>query len=155
MASKRQSFVDWLKTCYFLLDGFYVYYNQAMDRTKKIKILHAEDDVLFAKVCMAELTAAGHEVVHALDGAHALELLKGEKPHVILLDLIMPKKTGFDVLKELQESEELKSIPVVVLSNLSQQSDQEFCGAYGISKYFVKGETSIRTVVEYISNLFV
>lgn len=120
----------------------------------KVKILHAEDDLLFAKVCMAELIDAGHEVVHAVDGAHAIELLATERPHVILLDLIMPRKTGFDVLAEIQSKDELKSIPVIVLSNLSQESDQEFCNKYGICKYFVKGETPIRTVVEYISNLF-
>lgn len=125
-----------------------------MSTITKIKILHAEDDLVFAKVCKAEFEDAGHEVVHAVDGVHALELLNQEKPHVILLDLIMPRKTGFDVLEEIQRSEEWKFIPIIVLSNLSQTSDQEFCNTYGAHTYFVKGRTSVREVVEYIESLF-
>jgi len=82
------------------------------------KILFVEDEPNLQKAIGEVLKQEGFEILAALDGEQGLNLAKKEKPDLILLDLILPKKDGFEVLKELKESEEMKDIPVIVLTNL-------------------------------------
>lgn len=120
---------------------------------KPLRILHADDDEFFAKLCRNELTEAGHIADHASNGVEALQKLHEQQPDVLILDLIMPHKTGFDVLEEIHASGKFPSLPIIVLSNLAQASDQEACRQYGICEYFIKGETSIKDIISFINKL--
>lgn len=77
-----------------------------------IKILYAEDDAMQAKTCIDYLKRAGYKVVHAADGEQALWLYRRETPDLILMDVIMPKMSGFEVAKKIREEDFSTPIPV-------------------------------------------
>ncbi len=116
----------------------------------KTKILVAEDDHFLQKVYLTKLTQEGFSVDVALDGEEALKKLRNAPPDLLLLDLIMPKVNGFDVLLEMKGDAQLKKIPVVVLSNLGQPEDIQKCRELGAKDYLVKANFSINAVVEKI-----
>ena len=88
-----------------------------------MNILLAEDDTFFQNFYSKKLSEQGITVTIAKDGEEALMALQTARPDLILLDLIMPKKDGFDVLTELGKNEQLKTIPVIVFSTLGQEGD--------------------------------
>lgn len=114
------------------------------------KIVLAEDDKFLSRAYKDGLEEAGFEVVIALDGESAIEKIKAEKPDLVLLDLIMPVKNGFEVLGEMVTDDRLKGIPVIILSNLSQESDVERGKALGAVDYLVKADYSLQAVVEKV-----
>lgn len=116
----------------------------------KTKILVAEDDSFLQKVYMTKLTQEGFLVEVASDGEEALKQLRNSPPDLLLLDLIMPRVNGFDVLQEMKDDNQLKKIPVVVLSNLGQPEDIQKCRELGAKDYLVKANFSINAVVEKI-----
>ena len=116
--------------------------------TNNKKILVTEDDKPLAKALELKLGHSGFDVTVAYDGDAAIELLKKEKFDLAILDLMLPKKNGFQVLEELQ-SQGIK-IPVIVLSNLSQQEDLKRVKDLGATNYFVKSNTPINDVVEQV-----
>ena len=93
----------------------------------KKKILIAEDDNFISLAYKNGITRAGFDVITALNGVEAIDKIKTEKPDLVLLDLMMPIKGGFDVLEELKITGIVKKIPIIVLSNLGQTSDIEKC----------------------------
>lgn len=115
-------------------------------------ILVAEDDKYYANIYKTKLTAEGFEVVVVRDGEQALKAAREKKPDLILLDLIMPIKDGFDTLKELKADNALKSIRVVVLSNLGQDEDIQKTKDLGANDYFVKTNMSITEMVEKVKS---
>ena len=115
-----------------------------------MKILIAEDDQFLTKIYRMTLEQEGFEVTLAKDGVQAMEFVKKDKPAVILLDIIMPKKDGFEVLKELKESAEFKDIPVLVLSNLGQESDIAKARKAGAVDYVIKGNVEVEDVIKKI-----
>ena len=88
-----------------------------------MQILLVEDDLFFQKFYAAKIKEAGIDVIVANDGDDALQKLETLRPQLILLDLIMPKKDGFEVLQALSQKGELKNIPVLVFSTLGQEAD--------------------------------
>jgi len=114
------------------------------------KILIVEDDEFLKRIYTLKLKKAGFEIVLASDGEEAVEKIKEEKPDLILLDLILPKKNGFEVLEEIKVIPELVDIPVIILSNLGQESDIKKGIELGAVDYLVKTEISIDTVVSKI-----
>jgi DNA-binding response OmpR family regulator len=117
------------------------------------KILIAEDGEFLMRVYEVKLSKEGFNIVKAVDGEVALSLAQSEKPDVILLDLMLPKKSGFEVLAELKASAELKGIPVIVLTNLGQDTDVKKAMDGGASDYLIKANFSIDAVVEKIKKL--
>jgi len=89
------------------------------------KILFIEDEPTLQKELHEVLKQEEYEIFGAFDGVEGLEIAKKEKPDLILLDLILPKKDGFEVLKELKEDDNTKDIPVIVLTNLEGTGDVE------------------------------
>jgi DNA-binding NarL/FixJ family response regulator len=83
-----------------------------------------------------------------------LEKVKSLKPDLILLDMILPGKSGFDILGELQTDAELKKIPVIVFSSLSQQSDIDEANKLGCSRYLPKDNYSPKQIVDEIKKIF-
>lgn len=107
-------------------------------KNQKIKILIAEDDSFLAQMYSEKLEAEGFQVVLATNGVEAIDKMKLEKPELILLDLLMPKKDGFEVLKEKMTDISIKNIPVIVLTNLSQNEDIKKCYDLGARDFMIK-----------------
>ena len=87
------------------------------------RILVAEDDPNSRKLLDFRLKSVGHEVIFAVDGGEALEMVTKEKPELVLLDVIMPVMNGFQVLRKLKSQEETKNIPVIMLTSKAQEKD--------------------------------
>lgn len=92
----------------------------------------------------------GHEVISALDGEIGLRLAKEKKPDLILLDLILPKIHGFDVLKKLKEDKETQGIPVIILTNLEGIGDVDKALELGATTYLVKAQYTLEEMVKKI-----
>ena len=113
-------------------------------------ILFIEDESALQKTFGEILKQEGYEMISALDGEIGLRLAKVKKPDLILLDLVLPKRHGFEVLKELKEDEETKKIPVIVLTNLEKIEDVDKALELGATTYLVKAQYSLAEVVEKI-----
>jgi DNA-binding response OmpR family regulator len=100
-----------------------------------MKIVLVEDDKFFHNFYAAKLKEKGFDVDVASDGEEGLALIKKTKPNIILLDLIMPKKDGFEVLEALSKDPELNKIPVLVFSTLGQEKDIERAKKLGATDY--------------------
>lgn len=111
------------------------------------KILLAEDDKFIARAYKDGLEDAGFEVDVADNGVVTMEKLKQEKPDILLLDLIMPEKDGFEVLKEIKQDESLEEVPVLVISNLGQKSDINKAKELGAVDYLIKSDHSMKDVI--------
>jgi DNA-binding response OmpR family regulator len=118
----------------------------------KKKILLAEDDKFICKAYQDGLTRAGFEVVIAHDGEQALSKIKSDKPDLILLDLIMPSKNGFEVMEDLKKNPSMSKAPVVILSNLGQESDVKKSKDLGAVDYLVKSNYSMKEVIEKVQS---
>lgn len=114
------------------------------------KILFIEDEPTLQKAVGEILTQEGFKVLSALDGEEGLNLIKKEKPDLILLDLILPKRDGFEILEEMKEDKELKDIPVIVLTNLEGMGDVEKALSLGATTYLVKASYELEDVVAKI-----
>jgi len=117
------------------------------------KMLIIEDDKFLSLVLKGRLEREGFEVFQAFDGNEALEILKKDIPDLILLDLIMPNMSGFEILEFLRSDPQYSSIPVVVVSNLGQESDIEKAKNLGVIEYYVKVRTSIDNLILNIKSL--
>jgi len=118
----------------------------------KPRILLVEDDPFLSSVLRLKLEKELFEVIRAADGEEALNFLteQGIKPDLILLDLILPKKNGFEVLETIRQDPLLEKLPVIIISNLGQPSDIERGKALGIIDYFVKARLSIGELVDRV-----
>jgi len=114
------------------------------------KILFVDDDNFLRKVYDSELSELGCEVILAADGEDGLKLAQTKSPDLILLDMIMPKKNGFEVLTELQGSVKTKKIPVLILSNLGQEEDIKKGLGLGAVDYLVKDNMTISGIIDKI-----
>lgn len=118
--------------------------------SKKQKVLIVEDDKFISRAHGNGLEQAGYEVLVATDGVEAEKMIKKKKPDLIILDLIIPKKDGFDLLKNIKKDSKLKKIPVLILSNLGQDSDIEKGKKLGAEDYLIKSDYSMKEVVEKV-----
>lgn len=116
------------------------------------KILIAEDDKFLANAYRVKFEKENFEVVIAYDGDEAITKVKTFQPDVILLDLVMPKKDGFTTLSELKAHTDWAKIPVIVTSNLSQESDFQKAKELGAADYFVKSDTPIGSIVAKVKS---
>jgi len=115
------------------------------DEVKKVKVLIVDDDAFLSGIYATKLELDGFAVVSARDGDEGLKAALKEIPDLILLDVLMPKLDGFEVLKRLKAEETTKHIPVIMLTNLGQKEDvekglQEGAADYLIKAHFVPAE---------------
>lgn len=115
-----------------------------------MKILIVEDEEVLAKVLEEKLTNENFQVKIAGDGEMALSSAESFRPNLILLDLILPKKHGLVVLDELKANPELKSIPVIILSNLDDDENIKKSLRLGAVDYFVKSQHPLQEIVEKV-----
>jgi len=116
----------------------------------KKKILIIEDEPSLQKSLMDYLELEGFETQGALDGERGVELAKNEKPDLILLDIILPKKDGYEVLDDLKKYEKTKNIPIILLTNLESQEDILKGIEKGAVSYLVKSDYRLEEVVNKI-----
>jgi two-component system response regulator VicR len=114
------------------------------------KILFVEDEPSLQKAISELLNQEGYEVLTASDGEEGLKRAKDKDPDLILLDLILPKKDGFEVLKEIKEDEKMKDIPVIVLTNLEGIGDVEKALTLGAKTYLVKANYDLEDVLKMV-----
>ncbi len=114
-------------------------------------ILIAEDEAPLAKALSLKLSASGFKTVIATNGAEALQCIESEKPSLLVLDIMMPEIDGYGVLEELKKKNQ--SIPVIVISNLSQNEDKKRVLELGAKEYFVKSDTQLSEIVDFINKM--
>jgi DNA-binding response OmpR family regulator len=119
--------------------------------TKK-KILLVEDDTALAGVYRSRLELEGFDVREVNNGEEALSSAIDYKPDLILLDAMMPKISGFDVLDILRNTDDTRNIRVIMLTALSQPKDKERAEALGVDDYLVKSQVVIGDVVERVKH---
>lgn len=124
------------------------------------RVLVVEDTELLRRIYTDKLTQEGYEVVAAGDGMEALEVLRSETVDLILLDLIMPRVGGLEVLEVVKQDPRTKSVPVIILSNLGQEGDMERGIALGAIDYLIKNEAKpadiaakIRLTLDHMAGL--
>jgi len=118
----------------------------------KKRILLVEDDEALAKVYVSRLQLEGFDVRHVLNGEDALSAAVEFKPDLIVLDAMMPKISGFDVLDILRNTPETANVRVIMLTALSQPKDREMAERLGADDYLVKSQVVIGDVVERIKH---
>lgn len=118
------------------------------------RVLLAEDDRFLRKAASTALQRKGYEVLSAVDGQEALRLAREEAPDVILLDLIMPKVQGFEVLRSLKADPATSQIPVIILTNLSQDADRSSALTGGAREYLVKANLSLDALAAAVDRAF-
>ncbi len=116
------------------------------------KVLLVEDDDSLANVYQTRLQAEGFNVKRVPNGEDALASAMEFRPDLILLDVMMPKVNGFDVLDILRNTPDTANVKVVMLTALSQESDRQRATELGVDDYMVKSQVVIADVVERIKN---
>lgn len=117
------------------------------------KVIIVEDEAVLQKALSIEALGAGFTVFTAGNGEAGLELIRKEKPDAVLLDLMLPKMNGFDVLAALKKDDATKNIPVIILSNMGQDEDRKKGLALGAADYFVKSNTDLEALTEKIKKM--
>lgn len=125
----------------------------AKEEGAKKKILWVEDDRLIGTILSKKLLSSGFELVHAKTGEEALQFIKDIVPDAIALDLVLPNMSGFDILQAARKNEKTAKVPVIILSNLSKQSDIERSKLLGAQKFLVKAAVSLDQIVEEIRGM--
>lgn len=116
-------------------------------------VLVVEDDRFLRRACETSLRQQGYTVRSAADGEEGLRLARAEPPDVVLLDLLMPKMTGLEVLRALREDEATRGIKVLVLSNSSREQDMLEIERLGVSGYWVKANLSLQELGELVGRI--
>lgn len=123
------------------------------DAGSKKKILWVEDDKLIGSILSKKLIASGFDLFHAKNGQEAFQYLADHVPDAMVLDLLMPGMSGFDILQKAKMDPRLKTVPAMILSNLNKQSDIERAKVLGAQKFLVKAAASLDQIVEEVRGL--
>jgi DNA-binding response OmpR family regulator len=116
-------------------------------------VLIVEDDEFLRQLVGQKLEKEGFKVANAIDSAETFKVLEESKPHIILLDLILPGMDGFEILNQLKKDNSTSGIPVIVLSNLGQKEDIERAMAAGAEDYLIKANFTPSEIVEKIRTI--
>jgi len=114
------------------------------------RILLVEDDRFLRKAAETTLKQQGYTVITAADGEEALRVARSAPPDLILLDVIMPKLNGFQVLDALKKDPTTAHVPVIILSNLGQDRDVQQAMEAGATAYFIKADLSLQALVQRV-----
>lgn len=116
------------------------------------KILIVEDEPSLSKILRKKVEHLGYYVSSAADGRAALAKVKSGKPDLIVLDIMVPKKNGIEVLRELRANLG-NNVPVIVLSNLGDRQDIEASRHYGVTDYIIKSDVSLSYLATRIAEI--
>lgn len=120
---------------------------------KDITILLVEDDKFLVDIFATRLKSAGYNVIVANDGESGLQIATERRPHLILLDIIMPQMDGYEVLAKLQEQDMTKGIPVILLTNLGHEEDVEKGLKSGAAGYLIKAQYTPTEVLNKVKEI--
>lgn len=121
--------------------------NNIKNKQELLYILMGEDDKFISKIYKTRLEKEGYLITQAFDGEEVLKMARKKVPDLILLDLILPIKNGFETLEELKADSVLRNVKVVVLSNLDQEDFQKRVMDLGAEEYIVKAKASFEDLV--------
>ncbi len=113
-------------------------------------ILLVEDEPLLANLLRQQLEKEGFTVLWNRDGEEAMKTLREQRPDLILLDLILPKISGFELMETMKADPQMEHAPVIIISNLGQDTDVARGQSLGAVEYFVKAKMSIEELVEHV-----
>jgi len=116
------------------------------------KVLIVEDDSFVMDIYQTKLSDAGFATLEAVNGSEALKILEKEIPDLILLDILMPVMDGIEVLKNIKNNDKFKNIPVILLTNLSQQDEVNRGLELGAKDYLIKSHFTPSEVLEKVKN---
>ena len=123
------------------------------------KILLVEDDPFLSSLLKNRLQKEGFEVIHAHDGEEAITVLRTTPVRLVLLDIILPKRSGFEVMEDIRTDMEIKlqnaDFSIIIISNLGQPEDMQRGRELGAIEYFVKAKTSIDDLVGRIKDFVI
>ena len=119
------------------------------------KIVIVEDEEALARVLKEKFEGEEFIVELAMDGKVALPVIQKMRPDLVLLDLMLPKRDGIDVLKDIKADRDLENLPVIVLSNLDGDEDIKQAISLGAKDYFVKSQHPIKEVVEKVKDFLI
>jgi len=122
------------------------------DGEKKV-VMIVEDDEFLRSLTAKRVEKEGYKIEVAVDGENAISLLDTLKPNLILLDLLLPGKDGFEVLKKIRSLDAMKAVPVIIFSNLGQKEDIEKAKALGVDDFLIKANFTLDDVVTKINKL--
>lgn len=125
----------------------------ALTTKKGIRVFIIEDDPLLRNLLGTRLEASSFPSGFAVDGVDIVSKILEFKPQVIILDLMLPIKDGFEILQELKANATLKSVPVIVFSNRDSQDDKQRIFSLGADRFFVKAMTDLSLLIETIEEL--
>ncbi|MEK7646722.1 MAG: response regulator [Patescibacteria group bacterium] len=125
----------------------------AATTSNKKKVLWVEDDKLIGTILARKLVSSGLDLFHAKNSEEAMVALKQVIPDIIVLDLLLPGMSGFDILQQIRMDQGLKNIPVLILSNLSKPSDIEKAKILGAQKFLVKAAASLDQIVAEVKSM--
>ena len=114
------------------------------------KVLIVEDEELIGNLLEKKLRQEGYYASVAIDGEAALKQIREEKPDIVLLDIVLPRLNGFEVLSELKEDEVLQKIPIIIISNSGQPAEIEKAKELGVRDWLVKTEFDPQEVLEKV-----
>ncbi len=117
------------------------------------QILLIEDDPFLIDIYSTKLKDSGFLVEVASDGEQALEKVKAKKPDLVLLDIVLPKVSGWEILRKIKAEASLKNLKIIILSNLGQKEEVEKGIHLGVSKYLIKAHYTPSQVVEEIKKI--
>lgn len=117
-----------------------------------MKVLIIDDEQPIIAMYQEKLASEGFTVVSAINGEEGIAQAKKERPDVILLDLIMPRMNGLDVLKQLKEDSETRAIPVYILTNIPEDAGGPKGMDLGAEAYLFKADTEPQTLVNVLNN---
>lgn len=118
-----------------------------------VKILMVEDDPFLSELVLMKLSTVGCIPYSTADGSEAIELVEQFRPHVVILDLMLPGMSGEEILQQLKSNSELKDIPVVIFSNKSDEEGIKENIKNGAARYLVKSLTDIQKLPSIIADV--
>ncbi|KKP98286.1 MAG: hypothetical protein US71_C0012G0007 [Parcubacteria group bacterium GW2011_GWD2_38_12] len=118
----------------------------------KKKIVIVEDDPFLNRVLLSKLKKFDFDIIQIKDGNKVMDIISKEMPDLILLDLMLPQKSGFEILADLKKDVKLKDIPVLILTNLGQDEEKKRGLSLGALEYLVKTDIKLEEIVEKINN---
>ena len=121
-----------------------------VESPQKPKILLVEDDLFLIRAYQIKLENEGFELIIAKDALEGMEKVRNVHPDLVLLDVMLPHGSGFEILEAVKKDEMLRHIPVIILSNLGQQQDIERGLTLGAATYLIKTDVKLEDVVKTI-----
>ena len=121
-----------------------------VESPQKPKILLVEDDLFLIRAYQIKLENEGFELIIAKDATEGMEKVRNVHPDLVLLDIMLPRGSGFEILEVVKKDEALQHIPVIILSNLGQQQDIERGLTLGAATYLIKTDVKLEDVVKTI-----